>query len=123
MEKEVTELGIETFEVEPARSLERETLRDDVLELFVSWQLHIQQAEGRGGLHTFLCTAAPRYVSIIAHLRGRHRTILQRIDALRRMIADGDARLLLAEHDAIVLAIAQHDELESELLADALESP
>ncbi len=97
-------------------------LLDDVLELLLAWHTHVTHAEGRAGLHAFLCTTAPRYLSMIPHLRARHRAILERINVLRQMLAYRDPVWLVAEYESIMELIAVHDNLETELIADALEN-
>ncbi len=102
-------------EVDPTR------MSEDVLELLLVWHTHVVAAGGPAGFHAFLCTAAPRYLSMIAHLRAKHREITQRIQNLRRMLDYTDGALLVAEFEAILHDIEVHDDLETELLIDALD--
>lgn len=95
---------------------------DDVLDLLLAWHTHVIHTEGPAGLHAFLCMTAPRYLSMIAPLRARHREISHRIEHLHRMLSHSDAGFLAAEYEAICHEIEMHDDLESELLADAIEN-
>ncbi len=115
-------LNENTTVAESVRS-EPDELMDDVLEVLLSWHTHVIHAESRAGLHAFLCTASPRYLSMIVHLRQRHRELFQRIEHLRRRVFIGNTELLALELEALRREIDVHDELETELLADALENP
>jgi hypothetical protein len=87
---------------------------------------HIALEEGRCGFFAFLTSAAPRYLSMLEHLRADHLHLATSVAALRFKVVRADAsRLegLVAEFDAVRAAIAEHDALEREMLRDALESP
>ena len=86
---------------------------------------HIALEEGRCGFFAFLVMAAPRYLSMVEHLRSDHQELGRALAALRIKIiraAPEQLEALLAESDAIADAIAEHDELEREMLRDALET-
>ena len=63
---------------------------------------------------------------MLEYLRAEHHQLNAAVAALRLKIVRARPERwesLLAEADAVAAAIAEHDALESELLADALESP
>jgi hypothetical protein len=78
------------------------------------------------GFFAFVLLAAPRYLGMIEHLRGDHRSLLGAIASLRARIQRADASQLeelTAEGDAVLAAIAEHEDLEREILDDALNEP
>lgn len=121
MLNENTELVHETPHPEPRRHTDPTALLDDVLEMMLLWHTHVTNSEGPAGLHAFLCASAPRYLSMIVHLRQRQRMISDRIEHLRRRLAHEGGELLAAEYEAIAHEIQIHDALETDLLVDAIE--
>jgi hypothetical protein len=90
------------------------------------FSVHVSREEGCGGLFAFLTTAAPRYTCMVEHLRADHHHLVLALAALRMKLLRADPaeyEALAAESDAIAAAITDHDELEREMLRDALESP
>ncbi len=82
----------------------------------------ISHEEGPAGLFAFVCRAAPRYVSLIDHLRLEHERILLGVKQLHvRARHLGDPHQLSAELDALIDAIEDHDAFEREILRDSIE--
>jgi hypothetical protein len=106
-----------------ARVTEQQSLPLAVAELESMWRDHVERAEGRGGLHAFLCAAAPRYMTMVSHLRKTERRILADLGRLRRTLErrSAEAGWLIAEYGRIARAVAAHDQLETEILCDAIE--
>jgi len=89
-----------------------------------SFSEHVAQQEGRAGYMAFLARAAPRYLAMLDNLRVEHQRLAGVIAALRVKLLRAEAsqwESLVAEADAVMRAIADHDALESEMLRDALE--
>ena len=122
MLNENLELAHETPHPEPRRHTDRTELLNDVLDMMLLWHSHVTNSEGPAGLHAFLCASAPRYLSMIAHLRQRQRMISDRIEHLRRRVDHESAEPLGLEYEAIVHEIETHDALETDLLVDAIEN-
>ncbi len=80
--------------------------------------------EAPGGYFAFVCTAAPRYLTMIDTLRAEHDAIAARLSLLETRTAAraGDWDALLAELKSIIAAIREHEALEREMLRDALEN-
>lgn len=111
--------GLETPSQQQLDELSR-----SVAALHVEMAHRISREEGRGGFFAFVSLAAPRYLSFLETLRGEHHRLLGALTALRAKIARATPAQwdeLLAETDAILSAIEEHEELEREVLRDALE--
>lgn len=99
-------------------------LSRSVAALHVEMAQRISREEGPGGFFAFISLAAPRYLSFLETLRAEHHRLLGALTALRAKIARATPAqwdALLAETDAILSAIEEHEELEREVLRDALE--
>jgi hypothetical protein len=110
----------------PARAGALEALAEAVAQLHVTFSNHIAQQEGRCGFLAFMGAAAPRYITLLEHLRAEHQHLAAAIASLRMKVhRAGPAQWesLVAETDAIASAIADHESLEREILIDALEAP
>jgi hypothetical protein len=97
-----------------------------VAELEREFRWRVAREEGVNGFLTFLCTAAPRYLTMMPSIRSEHGRLINAIAALRLKVARaGDHQYieLLTEARAIMGAIDEHEELERELLRDALSNP
>lgn len=84
----------------------------------------VAREEGRGGFFSFLLRAAPRYLTLVDHLRRQHGDLMQRLALLRRAVVSADR----PDRDAalevfleLMADIDTHEALEAELLRDALE--
>ena len=87
---------------------------------------HIARQESRGGYLAFVSEAAPRLALVVARLHDDHHHLVSSLGALRLKVLrarPSQWEELVAETDAITTAIADHESLESELLAEALELP
>ena len=83
----------------------------------------IAREEGKAGLFDFLCRAAPRYVSLIDHLRLEHQRILLDIQTLHsRSRHCDDMNQLSVELNRLIDAIEDHEAFEREILRDSIES-
>ena len=103
---------------------ELDELSRSVAALHVEMAQRISREEGRGGFFAFISLAAPRYLTFLETLRAEHHHLLGALTALRAKIARADPSQwddLLAETDAVLSAIEEHEELEREVLRDALE--
>jgi hypothetical protein len=89
-----------------------------------SFSEHVAHQEERAGYMACLARAAPRYLTMLDNLRVEHQRLGGVIAALRVKLLRAEAwqrESLVAEADAVMHAIADHDALESEMLRDALE--
>jgi hypothetical protein len=82
----------------------------------------IEHEEGKLGLFAFICRVAPRYLSLVDRLRTDHRDFLRRIATVGRRVSHGDDLASLErDHAELISDIAAHEELEREVLRDALD--
>lgn len=102
---------------------QRRPLAVAAAELETLWRDHVTRAEGRGGLHAFLCAARPGYLPVVRHLRSEQRALLADLEALRSAAQRTSTRSswLRAEYGRLARAVIEHDELETELLCDVIE--
>jgi hypothetical protein len=102
---------------------QRRPLAMATAELEAIWSDHVERAEGPGGLHAFLCAASPGYLPVVTLLRARQRALLDDLARLRRLALRSSARSswLRTEYGRLARAVVTHDELETEILCDAIE--
>lgn len=102
---------------------QRRPLAVATAELEALWREHIERSEGRGGLHAFLCAASPGYLPMVTHLRAQQRALLGDLERLQKLALRSSAcgSWLRTEYGRLARAIVTHDELETEILCDAIE--
>lgn len=102
---------------------QRRPLAIAAAELEALWADHVARAEGRGGLHAFLCAASPGYLPVVKHLRAKQRVLLADLGVLLSAAQRTSTRSswLRTEYGRLARAIVEHDELETEILCDAIE--
>jgi len=106
-----------------------DALAEAVAAMHHAFSAHVAHQEGACGFFSFMVTAAPRYHTMLEHLRVEHHHLARSVASLRirvhraQRLGWDEARWvpLLAEADAIGAAISEHDELEREMLVDGLD--
>jgi hypothetical protein len=108
----------------PASRLVRAMLGGALRALEAEVTMRAAREESRGGFFAFLLHAAPRYLSLVDHLRAEHRELLREIDALRKSVDDAACSGVdvLRAFDELVRRVETHEELEREILRDAFEA-
>ena len=111
-------------EPRPASRLVRAMIGGALRALEAAVTTRAAREESRGGFFAFVVQAAPRYLSLLEHLRGEHRELLREIRALRTTVDEGAGSSVdvLTAFDELVRRIEAHEELEREVLRDALEA-